>query len=74
MEKDAKGEDRNVVKQVVEPDHKDHAALMANVPKVPTGSTGGGFSGAPAQAVPAFAAAQRPATAPATTGKPAWAQ
>ena len=74
VEKDAKGVDRNVVKQVVEPDHKDYAALMANVPKMPTGSTGGGDSGAPAQAVPAFAAAQRPATASATTGKPAWAQ
>ena len=71
VEKDAKGADRNVVKQIVEPDHKDYAALMANVP---TGSTGGGYSGAPAQAVPTFAAAQRPATAPATTGKPAWAQ
>jgi len=76
VEKDAKGEDRNVVKQVVEPDHKDYAALMANVPKGPTGSTGGGNSGAPAQAAPVYhppaaaAAAQR---AP-VTGKPSWAQ
>jgi hypothetical protein len=59
VEKDAKGEDRNVVKLAVEPDHKDYAALMGSVPKVPTG----GNASAPA-------AAQRPAA----TGKPSWAQ
>ncbi len=61
VEKDAKGENRNVVKLAVEPDHKDYAALMGMAPKVPTG----GSSATPAQATP-----QRPAA----TGKPAWAQ
>jgi len=65
VEKDAKGEDRNVVKLAVEPDHKDYAALMGMATKVPTG---GGSPGA--QATPAHAASQRPAA----TGKPAWAQ
>ena len=61
VEKDGKGENRNVVKLAVEPDHKDYAALMGMAPKVPTG----GSSATPAQATP-----QRPAA----TGKPAWAQ
>ena len=65
MEKDAKGEDRNVVKLAIEPDHKEYAALMGGVPKTANGS---GNSGAPVQAVPA-----RPAQTTAT-GKPAWAQ
>ena len=70
VEKDSKGEDRNVVKIAIEPDHKDYAALMGGVPKSPTG---GGNSGAPAQATPAFAAPARAAQTSAT-GKPAWAQ
>jgi len=69
VEKDAKGEDRNVVKLAIEPDHKDYAALRGMLVK---GPTGGGTSGAPAQATPAFVAPARPA--PAVTGKPAWAQ
>ncbi len=67
VEKDSKGENRNVVKIAIEPDHKDYAALMGVPSKVPTG---GGNSGSPAQAAPAYAAPQRPAS----TGKPAWAQ
>lgn len=67
VEKDAKGENRNVVKLAIEPDHKEYAALMGLAPK---GSTGGGNSGAPVQAATAHAAPQRPAA----TGKPAWAQ
>ena len=70
VEKDSKGDDRNVVKIVVEPDHKDYAALMGGVPK---GMTGGGNSGVPAQAAPAFATPTRSAQAP-VSGKPAWAQ
>lgn len=70
VEKDAKGEDRNVVKLAVEPDHRDYAALMGSVPK---GPAGGGHSGAPAQALPAYAATARSAQ-PAATGKPTWAQ
>ena len=67
VEKDSKGENRNVIKLVIEPDHKDYAALMGVPSKVPTG---GGSSGAPAQAAPAYAAPQRPVS----TSKPAWAQ
>ena len=66
VEKDAKGENRNVVKLAVEPDHKEYAALMGMAAKVPSG----GSSAAPAQAIPSHATPQRPAA----TGKPAWAQ
>jgi hypothetical protein len=67
VEKDNKGENRNVVKQAIEPDHKDYARLMSGVPKV-AGTTGSGNSGAPAQPIP-----QR-ASVPVAAGKPAWAQ
>ena len=70
VERDSKGEDRNVVKIAIEPDHKDYAALMGVAPKA---VTGGGNSGAPAQAAPTFAAPARSAPA-AVSGKPAWAQ
>ena len=70
VEKDAKGEDRNVVKIAIEPDHKDYAALIGGTAK---GPAGGGNSGAPAQATPAFAAPAR-AAQPSATGKPSWAQ
>jgi len=64
VEKDAKGEDRNVVKLAVEPDHKDYAALMGTSSRAPTGGA------TPAPAVSSAPAPQRPAT----TGKPSWAQ
>jgi hypothetical protein len=64
VEKDAKGEDRNVVKLAVEPDHKDYATLMGASPRTPTGNA------TPHPAPASAAAPQRPAT----TGKPAWAQ
>ena len=70
VEKDNKGEDRNVIKLAIEPDHKDYAALMAGVAMAPTG---GGNSGAPAQAAPSFTPPAR-AAQPAVSGKPAWAQ
>ena len=70
VEKDSKGEDRNVVKIAIEPDHKDYAALMGVAPK---GPTGGGNPGAPAQTAPTFAAPAR-STQAAVSGKPAWAQ
>lgn len=69
IEKDAKGQDRNVVKLAVEPDHPDYAKLKGVPPK---GSPGGGNSGAPAQSAPAYAA-PTPQRAP-VTGKPSWAQ
>lgn len=67
VEKDAKGENRNIVKQAIEPDHKDYARLMGMTPKIGNPSQGN-HSGAPAHPSP-----QR-TTAPAVTGKPAWAQ
>jgi hypothetical protein len=70
VEKDNKGDDRNVVKIAIEPDHKDYAALMGGVPK---GMTGGGNTGAPAQAAPTFVAPARSIPG-AVSGKPAWAQ
>ena len=64
VEKDAKGEDRNVIKLVIEPDHKDYAALMGLAPRAPSpGPT-------PVPATPSAPAAPRPAP----SGKPAWAQ
>ena len=72
VEKDAKGLDRNVIKLAVEPDHPDYAKFMGVPSKTPSG---GGTSGAPAQATPSYAA-----TAPAASqrapapGKPTWAQ
>jgi hypothetical protein len=63
LEKDGKGQDRNVVKVAVEPDHPDYAKLMGVPPKA---------SGAPAQAAPAYQASA-PQRAP-VTGKPSWAQ
>jgi hypothetical protein len=71
VEKDTKGEDRNVVKLAIEPDHKDYAALMSAMPKV-SGTPHGGNS-APVSAAPVYAAPARTAQ-PSTTGKPAWAQ
>ena len=68
VEKDSKGEDRNVVKLAIEPDHKDYGASMGHLPK---GNSGGGHSGAPMQPPPPSAVSpQRPSG----TGKPAWAQ
>ena len=66
VEKDAKGEDRNVVKLAVEPDHKDYASMMGVAPKAPIS----GSAGAPASAAPQQSTTQRPAA----PGKPAWAQ
>ena len=68
IEKDTKGQDRNVVKIAVEPDHPDYAPLMGVPPK----TSGGGTSGAPAQAAPTYQA-PAPQRAP-VTGKPSWAQ
>ncbi|MBL0419781.1 hypothetical protein JI739_05405 [Ramlibacter sp. AW1] len=70
VEKDAKGEDRNVVKLAIEPDHKDYAALMAGGHK---GPTGGGSPAAPAPVASAYVAPAR-AAQPAVSAKPSWAQ
>lgn len=70
IEKDGRGDDKNVIKVAIEPDHPQYASLMGVPPK----ASGGGTSGAPAQARPAAptAEAQRP-TSP-VSNKPAWAQ
>lgn len=66
VEKDSKGEDRNVVKLAIEPDHKDYAALMGAAAR-----NSGGSTPTPAAApAPAYAPPARPAPG----GKPAWAQ
>ena len=59
VEKDGKGEDRNVVKIAIEPDHKDYAVLVSGNPATPT---------QPSHVAPVRAAQ------PAVTGKPSWAQ
>jgi hypothetical protein len=64
IEKDAKGEDRNVLGQVIEPDHKDYAAHMGSMTRSNAAATPAAYS-PPAVATPA-----RPPVA----GKPAWAQ
>lgn len=67
VEKDSKGDDRNVIKLVVEPDHKDYAAMMGapSTASSPAATT----VAAPASAM-TVAAPHRPPVA----GKPAWAQ
>jgi len=64
IEKDAKGEDRNILGQVIEPDHKDYAAHMGGVPRAAAPAS-------PASYPPNAAA---PTARPAVAGKPAWAQ
>lgn len=65
VEKDQNGEDKNVVKAAIQPDHKDYGQLMGAFPRAPAPTTG---YGAP------------PATASAATNggpvptRPTWAQ
>ena len=61
VEKDGKGEDRNVVKIAIEPDHKDYAAMRS------------GNSGTTMQA-PASPAAPMRSAQPPVASKPSWAQ
>jgi len=69
IEKDGRGELRNVVKLAVEPDQPEYQRALGHQPKVPTGS-----SGAPAAPTPPRAAPVSVAQRPAVPGKPAWAQ
>lgn len=65
-EKDGRGEDKNTIKAVIEPDHKDYVALMGGVKLAPAPS-------APAYTPPAAApAAPAPSALPGS--KPSWAQ
>jgi hypothetical protein len=61
VEKDAKGEDRNVVKLAIEPDHKDYVGGMQGQVGTPP---------KPVSTASTAAASPRPPVA----GKPAWAQ
>jgi len=70
IEKDARGELRNVVKLAVEPDQPDYARVMGLPPKTPGGSSGAPAAAIPSRAMPTTASAQRPAV----PGKPDWAQ
>ncbi len=58
-EKDKNGQDKCVIKQAIQPDHKDYAALM------------GAVYAAPAPSPSAYAQAKDRATVP---GRPSWAQ
>ncbi|MGD7165518.1 hypothetical protein, partial [Ralstonia pseudosolanacearum] len=72
IELDSRGDARNVIRQAVEPNHKDYAALMAgNVPPANAANAGVGRAHAPAASAPARAAQPRPA---AGFTRPAWAQ
>lgn len=64
VEKDSKGENRNIIKQAIEPDHKDYARLMGVAPK----------AGSQPHVSPSSVPAQPTPQRPAATGKPAWAQ
>ena len=79
IEKDGQGEYRNIIRLVIEPDHKEYADLMqAKLQR--DGGTGGGSGGAPAAAVPASAASAPQSGASYTPrpgnaqSRPAWAQ
>lgn len=69
VEKDTKGELRNVVKLAIEPGQPEYAPVPGLPPKV----SGGGTSGAPAHPAPAYHAPTPPPKPP-VTGKPSWAQ
>lgn len=69
IEKDGRGELRNVVKLAVEPDQPDYQRVLGLPSKAPAGG-----SGAPAAPTPARAMSAPAAQRPAVPGKPAWAQ
>jgi len=81
IEKDGQGEYRNIIRLVIEPDHKEYAELMQAKLQRDVGTGGGhGSGGAPAAAVPASAAPAPQSGASYTPrpgnvqSRPAWAQ
>lgn len=78
VEKDTKGELRNLIRLVIEPDNKAYAELMAL--KHPRDGGSGGSGGAPAPAMPAASQPPRVSNTSTNTntsttqGPPAWAQ
>jgi hypothetical protein len=76
IEKDDRGDDRNVVKTAVEPDHPDYARTMG-VPSKLAPSTNAPANSAPQAPAAQSAAPAHQAPAPQrapVSGKPAWAQ
>ncbi len=71
VEKDGRGELRNVVKLAVEPDHPDYARGTGGASGAPVRPTTASVATPAPMAAPAAAA---PAQRPAVPGKPAWAQ
>lgn len=69
LEKDSKGDLRNVVKFAIEPGQPEYAPT----PGLPPKTSGGGTSGAPAHPAPTYHAPTPPPKPP-VTGKPSWAQ
>lgn len=76
IEKDDRGDDRNVVKTAVEPDHPDYARTMGVPSKLAPSTNAPANSAAQAPAAQSAAPAhQAPASQRApVSGKPAWAQ
>ena len=60
VEKDSRGDDKNVIKAAIQPDHKEYAALMGQPVRMSSPA-----SAAPQSATP---------SAPAVPTRPAWAQ
>jgi hypothetical protein len=74
IEKDDRGDDRNVVKTAVEPDHPEYARILG-VPSKLTANVAAQGSPAPSSSPAATSAIAAPAPQrPAVSGKPAWAQ
>ena len=69
VELDQKGQPRNVVRQVIEPDHVDYARVMG----VPAKPRHEGGANAASSTAPQRAPAPAPPRSP-VTGKPSWAQ
>ena len=72
IEKDAKGGDRNTVRNPVEPDHRDYARLMGLA--APSSPVATSVPAAHPTQPPAPAASNPAARPSAPSGKPAWAQ
>lgn len=72
VEKDQNGDDKNVVKAAIQPDHKEYGQLMGAVPRVP--SPAAPASAAPAPGYGAPAATPATGNGVAAPARPAWAQ
>jgi hypothetical protein len=66
VEKDQNGDDKNVVKAAIQPDHKDYAQLMGAVPRVPAPVAGTGTHVPSGTSVPTAATG--------VPARPTWAQ